>query len=55
MPCRIYKLDFQENTWPVYFKCLHVKNGKRLVFIISRGTFDHGVGTWIAQLVRVPG
>ena len=31
MPCRIYKLDFQD------------KSGKRLVFIVSRGTFEGGL------------
>ena len=24
-----------------YFKCLHVKSGKRLAFIVSRGKFEH--------------
>ena len=39
MPCRIYKLDFQEKILNLDRDLYY---GGRLVPIVSRGTFEHG-------------
>ena len=38
------KAPNSEFDYTKYFKCLHVKSGKRLVSIVSRGTFEHRLG-----------
>ena len=57
MPCRIYKLDFLEKKFESGPELnlgspdhLHVKSGKRLVFIVSRGAFEHWLGWELGQL-----